>query len=444
MTNDDFLTVFSGGATMAHPIGIAALLICCSLILFSKKETVVPAILVLVFIIPSAQRVVVFSLDFSFLRIAILSALLRMWIKGEGRQAKLVYSDNILMLWMLWSVVSYGFLFESFGSAVARAGYMIEAVGAYFVGRFYVSSWAGVKRVVLFIGYSAMPILVLFLVERTTGRNMFSIFGGIGEFTFIRDGSMRCQGPFSHPIMAGLFWASILPWFAVVWVRQEIPKLRLVFIAVSILFIIINTASSTPLMAVILSFAGIILFYFRRGLPLLRLLALFVLFLAELTMEKGAAHLLSRINVVSGSTGWYRYYLIDEAKKHFGEWWLVGIKSTAHWGAEILPIVDITNQYILEGIRGGVLSLILFFLFLISMFKLIGKALRASAADSDRWIYWGGGVVLFVHAISFLSVSYFGQMVASFFIFSGMTVGFTAGYLQNKSEPYTVPLKVAA
>jgi hypothetical protein len=423
-----------GGRTMAHPIGVVALLVCCSLILFSKKHFVVPAILILIFVIPSAQRILILSIDFSFLRIAILVALLRAQLKGDQSQIRHSKPDKLILIWMVWSVIAYGLLNQSFGSVATRAGYMVDAVGAYFVGRIYITSWEDIRRITKFIGYASIPVAAVFLIERSTGRNMFSVFGGINEYTLVRDGKLRCQGPFSHPIMAGQFWAATLPWFIAIWNRKEMSRALLAIMVASIMFIIINTTSSTPVMAVVLCLAGAVFFSYRNALPALRWLAVLVLLMAQIVMEKGAAHLIARVNVFSGSTGWHRYHLIDEAKNHIGEWWLFGTRSTEHWGA---GLEDVTNQYILEAVRGGLLGLVLFVAFLFALFKVVGTALRGCGTDSDRWVYWSAGVVLFVHMFSFLSASYFGQMVASFFLYAGGIAGISTFRFSDRETPKT-------
>lgn len=407
---------------MIHPIGLVALLVCCYVILFSRREAVITALLVLLFAIPSAQRVVILSLDFSFIRIAILAGLLRAIVKGDTRSFRLSTTDKVAVLWMFWGLISYFLLYGNIQALVTRTGYMIEAVGAYFIGRIYVRSWNDMRKVALFIGYASVPVLALFLIERSTGKNVFSVFGGIPEITLVREGKLRCQGPFSHPIMAGLFWATILPWLAVLWARNDYKKHLLLLFIISSILIIINTASSTPTMAIILCAMGLSFFPYRRLMPMVRWTFIIGLIAAQILMEKGAAHLIARANIVGGSTGWHRYYLIDESINHFNEWWLVGTWSTRHWG---LGLQDVTNQYILEGVRSGFLGMLIFIVFIFSLFNKIGESINKSKDNNDRWIFWGSGVVLFIHLFSFLSAAYFGQMVASFFLFCGMIASLT-------------------
>ena len=68
-----------------------------------------------------------------------------------------------------------------------------------------------------------------------------------------------------------------------------------------------------------------------------------------------------------GGTGWHRSFIIDAALKHIDEWWLVGTYRTVHWGGYPPPPadpenIDITNQYIVEGVKGGLVRLGLFIL----------------------------------------------------------------------------------
>lgn len=419
----DVSSLMVGGATTVHPMAIFVLLLCVLGTVRNPNRWAVVSLLIFVFVVPSAQRFVLLGLDFSFIRIIVLLALFKAYVSGSPNGYRFSAPDRYIFLWAAWSALAYAILLGSVSAFLTRAGFMVDAVGAYFVGRIYVRSWADLRRVVLFVGYASIPVMGVFLFERATGRNMFHVFGGIDQYTLIREGRLRCQGPFSHPIMAGLFWASFLPWLALLWVRRDASRVLVLAMTGAVTAVIVNTASSTPVMGVLLVAFGLGMYSLRRLLPALRWTAILILFAAQVIMDKGAAHLIARVNVFAGSTGWHRYHLIDQAMNHFGEWALVGTKSTDHWGD---GLGDVTNQFILEAVRGGLLGMMLFALFLASSFRLVGKAIDISSSDLDRWIPWTGGVVLFVHFFSFLSVSYFGQLVASFFLFSGVIVSISA------------------
>jgi hypothetical protein len=69
-----------------------------------------------------------------------------------------------------------------------------------------------------------------------------------------------------------------------------------------------------------------------------------------------------------------------------------------------------------EGVEGGVLKLGLFIVIIISCFKGLGRALRDKPPISPAGLFvWAIGVSLFTHSFSFISISYFDQMIVVWF-----------------------------
>ena len=58
----------------------------------------------------------------------------------------------------------------------------------YFLFRCLVRTWEDVDRVVLGFIVISVPVAIFFLIERSTGRNLFAMFGGVPLITDIRDG----------------------------------------------------------------------------------------------------------------------------------------------------------------------------------------------------------------------------------------------------------------
>jgi O-antigen ligase len=130
-------------------------------------------------------------------------------------------------------------------------------------------------------------------------------------------------------------------------------------------------------------------------------------------MKSPVYSLIGRVSNITGGTGWHRVYLIDSAIRYFGDWWMIGTKKTAHWIPYVLPIdpdnVDITNQYILVGVQGGVISIILFLYIMVKCFGAIGSSTKYYENKSS-WMakfVWSLGVSLFTYVVSFISVSMF-------------------------------------
>jgi O-antigen ligase len=126
--------------------------------------------------------------------------------------------------------------------------------------------------------------------------------------------------------------------------------------------------------------------------------------------DKPAWRLLVDIDIVGGSTGYYRYQLIDEAIKHFSEWAPMGGNiDTTKWSPNL---VDDANHYLMVALQGGMPLLTLFVIVISLAFASIGRArLRAGRDRALVIASWALGVSLFMHIMSFFSVFYFGQSV---------------------------------
>ncbi|HEG42981.1 MAG TPA: hypothetical protein ENH94_02920 [Phycisphaerales bacterium] len=86
---------------------------------------------------------------------------------------------------------------------------------------------------------------------------------------------------------------------------------------------------------------------------------------------------------------------------------MIGCKSTEHWG---YGMIDVTNQYIVEGIRGGVATLVLM---LVALYLMLRTAWRFSLQEMSidrQWLGWGVCVMFIGHCVTFLGVFYVGQM----------------------------------
>ena len=87
------------------------------------------------------------------------------------------------------------------------------------------------------------------ILEHVTGRNVFSIFGGVPEFALIRDGKIRAQAVFAHPIVAGTVGANLLALFIGLWWQRGKSKMLAGAGVVSALVMTIASSSATPVAA---------------------------------------------------------------------------------------------------------------------------------------------------------------------------------------------------
>jgi len=354
---------------------------------------------------------VVMSLDFNFLRILVLFGALRVFvIKREFTSFRWGRLDTAVCLWGTSSAVFYTLRLASLAGLINRLGFCFDVIGMYLLFRCLVRNWQDVDRIIKGFLCISIPLAFLFVIENRTGHNMFSIFGGVHAITMVRQGRLRCQGAFSHAILAGCFWASVIPLFVVCWWKFNQDKIWAVIGILAAMVIIYCCASSTPVLAVLCGGLGGCMFYLRRQMKVVRWGLLGGLFMLHVSMRAPVWHLISRVGAVGGSTGYHRFVLIDQAIRHFGDWGFLGCSGArvASWG---VWAGDVTNQYILEGVNGGFVTLCLFVYCILVAYSEVGKLWRRQRPHSyELKLTWALGVCLFVHCMNFIGVSYFGQI----------------------------------
>ena len=389
--------------TTLYPVGLILLIVAIAATLaLPRKQALWPS-LALASIVPNAQRLVVFGLDFSFARILVIVGILRIVMNAEHRHIRLTRLDRVVFAWVVLGMLVYTAGRGSVGALIYKLGMSIDTLGLYCLARVWIRGWKDIDRIGLFVTYLALFSGGLFLYEELTTRNLFSVVGGANEFTLIREGKLRCQGPFKHPILAGCFWAALLPWIVIRWWTSPQTRPLTTFGVAATLLIIVASASSTPLMGIAAILMAACLYPLRRRMRVIRWATVASLVALHLVMTKPVWHLITRINVISGSTGYHRYRLIDQAINRWREWFLLGTKSTAHWGYFLF---DVTNQFIKEAVEGGIWTLGLFVWSIWLAFSYVGAmwpAQRKRRAGVIR--AWGLGIALWCQCVMFIGVS---------------------------------------
>lgn len=404
-----------------------------------RKYFLVPFILAACFV-PTDQRIMVMGLDFKVLRMIIAVGVLRVFIYGEYRRIKLNTVDRLLLLWLLCGAVIYSIQWKETNAIINRAGFLFDALGLYWIFRQNISSWISVKHTLRFLAVASILLLPFILIERSTGNNPFVFLGK--ATTSVRQENFRCQGAFPHSIMLGLFWAILAPMFLAM-ARTEKKKALYVSAFASSVAIVMATASSTPILVLILAIVAYTAFNWRQYTAVAALLLVAVTVAIHIAMNAPVWHLLARINVIGGSTGYHRYNLIDKAIGHFNEWMVIGCRSTDHWG---WGLGDVTNQYVLEGVRGGAATLILFVLMIYAVLKtLLTSSLRYRDRNTQI-LTWALFSMMIAHCVGFIGVSYFGQIqvlwymtlaIASLLKEQQLSFKADAGRIQDK--PFLIP-----
>jgi len=393
-----------------------------------RRYAFIPLMLTACFI-TFGQRVDVAGLNFTMMRIVILFGWMRLFIRREIRGIELTPIDKVMIWWIMASIVTSTILIGTWDGFISSLAPAYNAAGIYFLFRFLLRDQDEVVTALLSMALIIIPVAGLMILESQTGRNLFSAFGGVPEMTRIRGDRLRCQGPFRHPIMAGTLGATSIPLFLGLWFSKKKRWIAITGL-VSAVVIMITSSSSGPLMTALAGFVGILLWPFRNYMKAIWWGFFLGIIGLHMVMKAPVWYLIGRLSHLVGGTGWHRSDLIDVAIKNFGEWWLVGTTHTVHWGEKIFlpPLhsdpnnIDITNQYIFIGVNGGLLPLILFILVIAYCFIGIGNAISKWDKRSldFKKLFWAMGAALFSHAVSFLAVSYFDQILVYFYMLLAM------------------------
>ena len=427
------------GQTLLHPFALTAVLVLgLAVLVLSRRFALVP-LLIAATTIPMAQRMVIAGADFTLLRLLLIAYVLRIVFRGEWREFRWNPLDTAIVLWVVSGTLIMTIHFGTADAFINRLGWAYDILLTYFCGRCLLRQWSDLISLARSSVMLSIPIAAVFLVEWTTQYNLFSVFGGVPEVTRVTEGRLRCQGPFAHPILAGAFWAALLPLIWTLWNEGRGGRGLTYLGTAAVLAIVFASSSSTSIASVGAAFVGVALFAFRRDRKAIWIgVILIAAILHFVIMKQPIWHLMGRLDILGGSTGWHRFKIFDVFVNHFSEWWLTGHSNPTAWHWFMR---DITNQYILEGLRGGLLTLFAFLMVLARAFGNIGKSLaieEKSGEHPDRvleWKIWLAGVAILVHAVTFFGVSYFAQMIIVFYLQLAIAGAIGAGLVKEEQLP---------
>ncbi len=401
----NFGVVEGAGTTVVHPIGLMMLLIAGFSLVFLPRRYAIWAFIVLVCFVSSRQAISLGGFNLYFPRAMVLIfGLSRGALRGEIARIRWNRLDSLVVAYGAWYFLS-GTLNWLFDVSVMkeRTGYASELVGTYLMCRMLLVDFEDVRTAILGFSIAATVLVVFFFIEYTTGRNLFSVFGGVPEVTSIREGRLRCQGAFSHPIIAGVFWAAVMPLMIAGLVGNWPAKMFYFMGLITSVGIVILSASSTPILGVTVGLTGWCIFRWRHfaryGFGLFGAL----LVILHMIMKAPVWALIQRINITSGNSGYHRYILVDGFITHFNEWWFLGSSvGTAHWGHFTF---DTANQFVAAGVASGLLGLTLFVAATVSALTASGRVQTISPS-----LGWGLGISIFVICVCFLGISIWAQL----------------------------------
>lgn len=389
-----------------------------ALILLPRKHAPIPLLICCCFM-TVGQGIELGPFNLPVYRMILAVGAIRVLLRREWLIGGLNSIDKMLLVWAGWIFLASFFHLREPGSGpVYASGYLFNILLVYFLVRSWSQGIEELKNLIQFIGILLAPVAVTMILEHVTERNVFAIFGGVPEGVYVRNGTIRSQGPFQHPILAGTVGAVCLPLMIGMW--QQHRKTAMLGIGACIAMTL-SSGSSGPLMSLMFGVAALGLWRWRRWTGVLRYGAVALYLLLELVMSRPAYYVISKFDLTGSSTGWHRSRLIEAAIENFSDWWLFGTDYTVHWtGVSNWSErhADITNYYLSFAVIGGLPAMLLVVAMMWQAFSWVGKLVREATAGSskDGFMLWSLGAALFAHAATSFSVSYFDQSQVFFWL----------------------------
>ena len=442
MNGPDYNNRFGAGSngSIIHPVVLILMLLTIVLIFLLPRKYVAVPLLLTIFLTPFGQQVYVGGVHLFVPRILILFGWIRIaWTKMSGKSevasGGFTNIDKVFILWALFRTTATFLEFLEWGAFVNQVAFLWDTLGGFFLLRFLIRDEEDIARVSKTFAFIVSVLALTMLNEKLHGQNVFGFIGG-RLAPFIRDGSIRSQGPFLGPIPAGTFAATILSLFVWLWKSGKAPILGLVAIAAATVMVI-TSASSTPLLAYMAVALGIAMWPLRGKMRKVRFGIVFAIIGLQLVMKAPFWFLINHIDFVSGNSGYHRALLVDMCVRHFWDWWLIGVKSTANWGWDMW---DQANQFVSEAEAGGLATLVCFTMLVSRSFGRIGSARKLVEEDrKQQWLLWLLGVSIFSYVVSFFGISFNDQSTYAWFTVLAMIAAATAPILQAHTKEFSEP-----
>jgi len=411
---------------------------CATLLVFVPRRFAPAALLLGSIYMTLGQGIEFLSIRLPVYRMMLIVGLIRVSIRREKVTGSFNAIDYLVVTWGLWVILSSLFHDQEKYGLIYACGNVFNLVAIYALFRIWCVNLDDIRLIVASTALILTPIAIEMCVEKSIGRNAFSVLGGVPEQVPMRQGNLRAQGPFLHAILAGTVGATCVPLF--IGLLSNHRRVAILGIVAGIVMTF-TSSSSGPVISLLFGLGAIGLYQYRAHLRKIRFAFVILYLFLMVVMKQPPYYLISRIDLSGGSTGWHRSFLIEQTFKHLSEWWLFGTDTTRHW----MPMqgiahdpqhTDITNYYIGFGILGGLPSISAVMVLLIVAFMWIGKmtTVTVDVPSGNLFMIYSLGACLFSHAITSISVAYFDQSMIFFWMTVAMISSLHSSHIESKLQ----------
>jgi len=426
-----------------------ALIVCVLVISLRPKYALVAYITALLWY-PSFLAVSIGTIDILVGRFVVAVLLMRCLCDDKIR-TKFIWSrlDTLVTLSMVVYVGAY-FIPQRMPLSVtieSRGGFVMDTWCAYLATRFIVTDRKKLISIIKCISIVLVPLAILGVIESVTRWQPFAPlwiyspwFRGGRFISEGRFGFARAVGPFSMAILFGGAFAMFLP--LVYYLRHEKKDwhtFAYVLSGITLLGALSSMSSGPWVMVIVVIFCLVMERHKKFVKPLFISLIVMCLFIG-IASNRPFYHVIASWANPLGGAGWHRAKLIDIAIEHFSEWWLIGYgDKDPGWGPQLgMGFSDITNEYIIKGVRYGLLGIIALCAVLAKAFRDLISTYRKMKQPAMKSLCWAFGTLLLSVTVAWMSVSFFGQLTTLVYCSLGMI-----GSLSNPKFNWQFPNRIS-
>jgi len=411
-------------------ITLSIALIASSLILIFRPLTGFVVYIAVLFFYPGYLVLQIGTIDIPAMRVAVTVLLIKCIL---SRKIRKVFQWNKLDTWItafvVWGIIIKLITCPMMEALENRAGDLMNTLFAYFVTRLCITNRQELVKFIKLVSILFIPLAVIGIIESTTGWQPFAALRIYCPWRpeevslMSRWGFQRAFGAFGQPILFGIAFSMFLP--LVSYLRhQKNYWSSLSFVLLCIVFIgALTSMSSGPWVMVFFSVAVLLMENYKYLLkPIFTLFVAGSIFIALGSNRPFYHVLISYANPVGGS-GWHRARLIDAAIHYFGEWWLVGYgEINPNWGEFLGGVAntDLTNEFVLVGVKYGIAGVILLCGILIVAFRELYLLYISSSDTNLKSLCWVLGCTLASIIVVWISVSFFGVVTPLYYCVMGI------------------------
>lgn len=342
--------------------------------------------------------------------------------------------DLFLIAGASWMLISFVSFYGAVTGVVRGGALVLDLVPAYLIGRGCIHSLTDLRRFLVLIAPGALLAGVSMFAEtmaqRALVRPFFArIFGDLAAyengiaigsargFTDVRLGLLRVAGPFSHPILAGLFLASLLPLFAMSGLRKWPLYFGLMAGACSVF-------SISSVVFIVLIFFGMMTAYdwLQKRVEILTwrrfiFAGLGLVLLLEVASKNGLIPVIIRYTL-SPATGAYRMLIWDFGLNSVRAHPWFGIAYMDYERAFWMPN-SVDAEWLLLALRHGIPAVA--FIMLAILFVLLRMAIKIPRLNQlDAKFTLGLVIALSSFLLAGFTVAFFGGIQVWFYLLLGM------------------------